>query len=165
MQVLILGNSGSGKSTLAQALTEQHQLAHLDLDQVAWQTASPPIRRLLPDSFTLIDHHTTRHTRWVIEGCYADLAAHVLQQRPTLVLLDPPLDTCLRHARQRPWEPHKYPNPEEQQANLPMLLDWITEYPGRSDATGRQAHLELFHNYTGTRHLLASTEHFALPPD
>ena len=35
-KLVIFGNSASGKSSLAKKLAEQAQLAHLDLDTLAW---------------------------------------------------------------------------------------------------------------------------------
>ena len=48
-KIVIFGNSASGKSSLAKKLAKQDQLAHLDLDTLAWLPAvsptSPPQRQ------------------------------------------------------------------------------------------------------------------------
>ena len=49
-KVLIFGNSGSGKSTLAKELAEKEELAHLDLDTLAWLPVLPPKRAPLVES-------------------------------------------------------------------------------------------------------------------
>ena len=88
-RVLAFGNSGSGKTTLAAALRRDHGLAHLDLDTLAWHPTSPPVRRDLADSVRDIRAFTARHDAWIIEGCYADLLALLLDRcraRDKLVL-------------------------------------------------------------------------------
>ena len=133
-RVLVIGNSASGKSTLAKALSAAPGVTHLDLDTLAWQPVTPPERRPLDESRQAIDAFVATNDHWVVEGCYADLAAMAAPASTTLVFLDLPVAQCLEHARQRPWEPHKYDSPEAQDANLSMLLDWIAAYPERNDA-------------------------------
>jgi len=64
-RILIFGNSGSAKTTLAQRLCKQYQLAHLDLDTIAWQAAvsanKPPQRNALSKSKILIDSFCDTH--------------------------------------------------------------------------------------------------------
>jgi adenylate kinase family enzyme len=52
---VIFGNYASGKSTLAKTLAEQHQLAHLDLDCLAWRpiTAKSPMPQRKVSMFLL----------------------------------------------------------------------------------------------------------------
>ncbi|MDH5592723.1 MAG: shikimate kinase, partial [Gammaproteobacteria bacterium] len=40
-KVVILGNLGSGQSTLASSIAERENLAHLDLDTLAWLPTNP----------------------------------------------------------------------------------------------------------------------------
>ena len=72
-KILIFGNSGSGKSTLATALAEAEQLAHLDLDTLAWLPGWPPERAPLEVSERKIQDFTKAYNGWVVEGCYTDL--------------------------------------------------------------------------------------------
>ena len=147
-RIAIVGNSGSGKSTLAKRL----ELPHLDLDTLAWQPdVAPPTRRLLADSAAAIHAFTDRHDAWVVEGCYADLAALVLPRATRLVLVAPGVDACIANARARPWEPHKYASREAQDANLEMLIDWIRAYATRADACSLRAHRELFDRFAGDK--------------
>jgi adenylate kinase family enzyme len=60
-KIVIFGNSGSGKSTLAKELCSQENLAHLDLDTVAWQPAWPPVRENLAKSKKVIDKFLDEH--------------------------------------------------------------------------------------------------------
>lgn len=47
-RIVIFGNSGSGKTTMARALARRYDLAHLDLDHLAW--ARPGERRDVGES-------------------------------------------------------------------------------------------------------------------
>lgn len=143
-----MGNSGSGKSTLAKQLSAEHDLVHLDLDTLAWLPTSPPRRD--PDGAAKLDA-VLGNERWVIEGCYADLLARAASRCTELVFLDPGADVCIEHARARPWEPHKYTSKEAQDANLPMLIDWIRAYETRTDEFSRQAHRALFESFPGAK--------------
>ncbi len=156
-RLLIFGNSGSGKSTLAARLASERGLLHLDLDSLAWEPEMPPTRRPLADACAEIDALLRAAPGWVVEGCYADLLEHLMSAASTIIYLDLPVDACQDNARRRPWEPHKYPSQEAQDANLPMLLDWIADYPGRGDTFSRTAHEALFQAFTGARFRLASS--------
>lgn len=155
MRYLVVGNSGAGKSTLAKRLPG----AHLDLDTLAWDPG--PVRRATAASAREIDAFTAAHDRWVIEGCYADLLAHVAPRATTLVFVDPGVDACIANARARPWEPHKYASKAEQDANLEMLVGWIRDYATRDDAFSLAAHRALFEAFGGEKHHLTSRDAIA----
>ncbi len=155
-RVLIMGNSGSGKSTLAHELAAAHGLTHLDLDTLAWQPTQPPERLPLPESEAKLRAFTSEHQSWVMEGCYADLLELMVSEADELIFLDRPVETCQEHARARPWEPHKYPSKEAQDANLVMLLDWIAAYPDREGELGRPAHVALFERFSGRKRRISS---------
>ena len=108
-KALIFGNSGSGKSTLAKRLCEDAELAHLDLDTLAWEPTTPPERKPLALSEAAIHAFAKEHSNWVIEGCYADLIAAASPLATELIFLDLSTEHCIAHAHARPWEPHKYP--------------------------------------------------------
>ncbi len=148
---MIFGNSGSGKSTLAKKLAEAEQLAHLDLDTLAWQPDMPPQRKPVSESAEAIEAFIREHSAWVIEGCYADLLELVLPHSPELVYLNLPIEDCVANAKARPWEPHKYPSKEAQDANLDMLIDWIRQYAHRDDCFSQQAHQRLYQQYSGKK--------------
>jgi adenylate kinase family enzyme len=160
--MVIFGNSGAGKSTLASQLSQQEGLAHLDLDTLAWYPRTPPQRRPLADSARDITHFTTRHTSWVIEGCYADLLKLVLPDCTELVFLNPGTEACIEHCRARPWEPHKYPSKAAQDANLELLLDWVRAYETRQDEFSLQSHRSLFDAFSGPKRELGAVSSASL---
>ncbi|WP_426369822.1 AAA family ATPase [Pseudocolwellia sp. HL-MZ7] len=161
-QTLIFGNSGSGKSTLAKTLSEQNNVAHLDLDTIAWQpfTAEQtiPTRMPLTESEALIKNFLAQHNSWVIEGCYSDLLELLLDKAQELVFLNLPVDECIVNAKNRAWEPHKYESEAAQNANLDMLINWISEYPNRDDHFSQKSHLVLFDRFSGKKEMRTSNK-------
>lgn len=160
-RVIVFGNSGSGKSTLSRRLARGWDLAHLDLDVLAWARTDPPTRRPLEESLAEVDAFIEENPRWVIEGCYADLYETILPRRPLMVFLDPGIESCVANARARPWEPHKYATREAQDEQLAFLIGWIREYETRDDEFSRAAHRALFDAYEGDRIRCASNEETA----
>ena len=148
---VLLGNSGSGKSTLAARLARGGDLAHLDLDSLAWEPVKPPRRRPVAESTREITSFIAANSRWVVEGCYADLLQVALPGCTRLLFLNPGIAACIANARLRPWEPHKYPSKEVQDANLEMLIGWIGEYEMRRDTFSLTAHRALFDSFAGEK--------------
>ena len=60
-KILLFGNSSSGKSTLAKKLCADGELAHLDLDTLAWLPRSPPQRAPLDISSDKIQTFTSEN--------------------------------------------------------------------------------------------------------
>jgi len=157
-QIVIFGNSGAGKSTLAKRLSETHGLAHFDLDTVAWKPINPPERRSVDESNEAINHFIQQNESWVIEGCYSDLLRIVLPKASEIIFLNLPVELCMRNAKERPWEPHKYESKAAQDANLDMLLNWISEYDSRNDEFSKAAHEALYDGYSGKKLMFTSNE-------
>lgn len=153
-KVAIFGNSGSGKSTLARRLSESEGLAHLDLDTLAWLPEAPPRRRSLDESNRDILAFVEASEGWVVEGCYADLMETVLEHATEVVFMALGVEDCQANARRRPWEPHKYPSKEAQDANLQMLLEWIAGYETRTDTFSRAAHQQLYDEFAGPKRVI-----------
>ena len=157
-KILIFGNSGSGKSTLAKYLQSSENpvasspYAYLDLDTLAWLPTTPPQRSSLAFAQTEIQRFMQQNPRWVMEGCYTDLLQLAQSEATTAIFLDLPVAECQAHARQRPWEPHKYATPAEQAANLEMLLQWIADYPHRDDVLSLKAHQQFFEDFKGQKY-------------
>ena len=154
-KIVIFGNSASGKSSLAKKLAKQGQLAHLDLDTLAWLPAvsptSPPQRQSIDVSVTEIRTFISQHKDWVIEGCYSDLLSYTLTECSEVIFLNLPIALCIENAKNRPWESHKYQSKAAQDANLTMLIDWIAQYENRTDTFSKAAHQELFDGFTGKK--------------
>ncbi len=87
----------------------------------------------------------------VIEGCYADLVQALATEGDHFIWLDLSVDDCIANAKARPWEPHKWPSAEAQDAFLPNLLAFIATYPDSEGPTGRRAHAALFDAFVGTK--------------
>lgn len=148
-RVLIVGNSGSGKTTMARALQVSHALPHLDLDTIAW--AEPGERLPLEASEAALSAFHEGHPSWVIEGSYGSLIEAALPLCTELRFLNPGVEACVAHCRQRPWEPDKYATPEEQNARLDFLLDWVQSYATRDDEYGLAHHRRLFKEFDGPK--------------
>ncbi|RBP47065.1 AAA family ATPase [Arenicella xantha] len=157
-KILIFGNSGAGKSTLAGKLSDADGLSHLDLDTLAWKPCMPPERKPLNESAALILEFIESNTAWVIEGCYADLLEIAMPFSNQIIFLKLPIDACIDNARQRPWEPHKYPSKAAQDNNLAMLVDWISQYSDRNDTFSERAHTELYERYMGKKRIITQNE-------
>ena len=150
-RILIFGNSGSGKSTLAKAYCAKYALAHLDLDSLAWEPDSPPKRRSLSESEWEIREFLDSNNEWVIEGCYSDLLALVANDANEAVFLNPGVEQCILNCWSRPWESHKYASQQEQDENLQMLIEWVKQYPERSDEFSLKSHRELYEGFQGKK--------------
>ena len=150
-KIVIFGNSGSGKSTLAKILSEQYDLSHLDLDTLAWNDTIPPTRAPIDTSSGKIRRFIQNNEIWIIEGCYSDLLSIAMESANEIIFINPGIETCIRNAKGRPWEPHKYSSFEKQNENLPMLIDWIKQYPERQDDFSLASHRQLFDGFNGKK--------------
>ncbi len=155
-RVVIFGNAGSGKSTYAAYLASQLGLAHLDLDILVWEPGKIAMAR----SAASVDADLTRflnyHERWVIEGCYTEWVELASRRCTELVFLNPGEAVCLSHCRARPWEPHKYVSPAEQDQKLDFLLGWVRAYYTRDESCSLRRHEQLFSAFAGAKRELTS---------
>jgi adenylate kinase family enzyme len=157
-KILIFGNSGSGKSTLAKKIGDSSGLAHLDLDKLAWKATNPPERKSLIESKKDIFNFIQSSKEWVVEGCYTDLLELLVEHADEIIFLNLPVDLCITNAKKRPWEPHKYASKEAQDANLTMLIDWISQYTERQDTFSKQAHQKFFTEYSGKKSMITDNQ-------
>lgn len=150
-RIVVFGNSGSGKSTLAKALATLYQVPHLDLDVIAWKADQPGVRASHEESLRELMYFMNRGDYWVIEGCYSELLKEAARHCTEMIFLNPGVEVCVENCRARPWEPHKYPNRESQDANLMMLLGWVREYEVREDEFSLLEHRKLFDAHVGKK--------------
>lgn len=156
MRVLIFGNSGSGKSCFAKRLARENGCPVLDLDTVVWSSSAE--FRPEADILTDLERFVEANPSWIIEGCYGRWMERMLPHATEVVFMNPGISTCLRNCQSRPWEPHKYASPEEQDAHLAFLLDWVRGYDSRSDDMSLQAHRRLFDSYAGPKREITANE-------
>ena len=149
MKIAIIGNSGSGKSMLARKLASEHSSQVLDLDLVFWESGT--IERPSAERLAEVQKFCRDHESWIVEGCYADLIEATFPWRPELIFLDPGQEVCISNCRRRPFEPHKYQTPEEQEQNLDFLLAWVADYYAREGLMSYRGHKELFDSYDGPK--------------
>jgi len=69
-----------------------------------------------------------------------------------------PIDACIVNAKNRPWEPHKYESKKAQDANLDMLINWISQYNQRLDTCSEQAHRALYDAFKGKKSVYVCNE-------
>jgi adenylate kinase family enzyme len=148
-RILIIGNAGAGKSTMASRLSATLGIAHLDLDRLAWSGSG--VRRSLADSARLLDEFRARHGEWIAEGCYGDLIDLLIPHATELRFLNPGTEACVANCQRRPWEPEKYRSPEEQDAKLDFLLEWVRHYATRSDEYSLARHRSLYDTFSGPK--------------
>ena len=151
MRILVFGNSGSGKSSYARALAARHSLAHLELDSIVWEPGQIAVARPPKAILRSLDEFLAGHDAWVIEGCYGELVEAAAPHCSQMVFLNPGLEACLANNRRRPWEPHKYPSPEQQNAMFEKLQAWVAGYYTRSDAWSYQYHRRIFDAHPGPK--------------
>lgn len=149
MKIILLGNAGSGKTSLARKLIGTSGIAHLSLDEIAWD---PGVRRKpKAESVRLLREFVDRHPQWVMEGCYGDLVEAALPFAEELRFLNPGIEVCVRHCRLRPWEKEKFSSPEEQERMLETLIDWVCRYETRGDEFGLKRHRSIYDGFTGPK--------------
>ena len=115
-----------------------------------------PTRTPIEEAQTKINDFINTDGNWVIEGCYGDLLALLLDKADEVVFMNLPVEACIQNAKARPWEPHKYESKAAQDANLTMLIDWITQYPKRDDDFSQKEHIRLFDAFHGKKEMYTS---------
>ncbi len=105
-----------------------------------------------------IDEFLRSNQGWVIEGCYTDLLELVIPKSTEIVFMNLPVEICISNAKIRPWEPHKYESKEAQDANLEMLIDWISQYTERHDTFSHASHTELYEKYARRKRMFVTND-------
>jgi len=149
MRLVLLGNAGAGKSTMARQLMGDRVIPRLSLDQIAWDEGTK--RKPLEVSLCLLHDFIQSNDQWIIEGCYSDLIEAALPFCTELRFLNPGMEVCVAHCRRRPWEPEKFPGPNDQTAMLTHLIQWVREYETRDDEYGLKRHRQIFDRFAGSK--------------
>jgi adenylate kinase family enzyme len=155
MKIILLGNAGAGKSTMARRLIGSGNIPRLSLDEIAWDQGTR--RKPLTESLVLLSEFLSLNEQWVIEGCYGDLIEAALSHCTELRFLNPGIETCVAHCHNRPWEDSKFSSPEEQNAMLGQLIQWVKEYETRDDEFGLKRHRQIFDSFSGPKREYTST--------
>lgn len=162
MKIILLGNAGAGKSTMAKQLIDKaddDSITCLSLDEIAWNEG--PVRKPMSESLALLNIFLAKNKQWIIEGCYGDLVEATLPHCEELRFLNPGVEACVTHCYQRPWEPEKFSSPEEQQATLNYLVNWVKKYESRDDEYGLKYHRRIFAEFSGKKREYHSVENYA----
>jgi adenylate kinase family enzyme len=150
-RTVIIGNAGTGKSTLAKKMAQVRGATHFDLDVIAWDSKNGIDRRPLEDSLRELQQFLDTHQNWVIEGCHMSLVQPVMPWCRELVFLNPGILQSERNCRSAPFEPHKFPSAEAQEANLEALIEWMKTYETRDDEFSLASHRALFDSFDGLK--------------
>lgn len=118
----------------------------------------PPERKPIQESELEVMDFISSNTCWVIEGCYSDLLGIALPFSNEIIFMNLSIELCIKNAKSRPWEPHKYESKESQDKNLEMLIDWISEYSERTDSFSEFSHNKLYAQYLGKKIMVVSNE-------
>ena len=149
MRIILLGNAGAGKTTMARMLMQNQKVPRLSLDAIAWGEGSQ--RRPYAESVRELEQFLAVNEQWIIEGCYGALIEVALPHCTELRFLNPGVEVCVEHCRQRPWEPEKFSCQAEQQSRLATLIQWVLEYETRDDEYGLKRHRQIFEMFDGPK--------------
>jgi adenylate kinase family enzyme len=97
-KIMIIGSPGSGKSTLARALRDISGLPLWHLDMIWHRPDGSDIGR---EAFDRELSRLVAGDRWIIDGNYARTLEVRLEACDTVILLDLPVEECLRGAYAR----------------------------------------------------------------
>lgn len=136
---------------MAASLASLHAAPLLDLDTIAWVPGMIAVPRDPQDAERDLRAFCSSNESFVVEGCYENLIGATFPFHSTLIYLDLDVETCERHCRDRPFEPHKYASLEEQNEKLAFLLGWVRDYYTREGAMSRAEHIRLFESYEGPK--------------
>lgn len=89
-----------------------------------------------------------------MEGCYAGLIRATLHEADLLLFLEPGVWACRANCHSRPWEPHKFRSPQEQDRNFDHLLEWVDTYYTREGDASLREHQAVFDAFEGRKQKL-----------
>jgi len=149
MRILITGNGGSGKTWLGERLAQRLGLPLVRLDDVYWAGAYGSEGRDKEIVSREVEAHAAGEA-WVIEGVYGWLLPAALPRATSFVFIDFPVDECLANLRLRGTQGGG------DEASFQSMLDWVAEYPIRTNWNSRSAHRRLWEAFEGSKEILSS---------
>lgn len=127
----------------------------MELDSIYWEPHQIAVSRPFASARADLEAFIAANHEWVIEGCYANLVEIAARSCDELVFLNPGVEVCVANARRRPFEPHKYDRPEDQERMLAFLIAWIRAYPERAGNDGYREHRRVFDSFAGRKREVA----------
>ncbi len=104
-RILVWGSSCAGKSTLAEHLSQQLDLAYVDLDALNWLPNWVGLNATDPARLERRMDRSTTGDRWVVAGSYTQQSQATFWPRlNTIVWLDFPLRLLLKRVLVRSWQ-------------------------------------------------------------
>ena len=97
-KVIIIGCPGSGKSTFARGLSEKTGLPIHHLDNIWFRPDGEHITR---DEFDGKLGEILAEDEWIIDGNYQRTLGRRLDEADTVILMDIPIDECMKGIRER----------------------------------------------------------------
>ncbi len=108
-RITIMGNSAAGKSTLAVLLGKELQVPVYHLDKILWK---PGWERTPEEEFVARHEEIIMKEHWILDGvAYKSTYDARFERAQVIIFLDPPVETCYKHAKQRMEEEKIRPNP------------------------------------------------------
>jgi len=144
MRIVITGNGGSGKSWLGEQIASRLSLPLVRLDDVYWAGAYGATGRDKPTVFHEVEEQS-RGERWVIEGVYGWLLPAALPRATHFAFIDLPVEDCLANLRARGNQGGG------DAGSFQAMLDWVAEYPTRTNVYSRLVHRQLWEAFDGTK--------------
>lgn len=119
-RVLIIGPGGAGKSTLASRIGDALGLPVIHLDREYWQPGW--VETPLPEWETRVATLTAAEA-WVMDGNYGGTLPARIRASDTIVFLDLPRVTCVKHVIVR-WLRYRGRTRPDMSADCPEQLTW-----------------------------------------
>lgn len=102
------------------------------------------------------DESVFQYRHWAIKHSYDDLIEAIIPEATVLSFLDLELATCLERCHNWAWENNIFNTPDERNAALAHLLEWVTTSHDRYDEFACTYHAALFDCFAGEKHRLVT---------
>lgn len=134
MKIHIIGCSGCGKTYLAKYLSEKHNIPHIDLDDLQWDTSASYGTKRHPDAKAAMLKKALMQECWVIEGVYYAWVGQSFDEADIIYVLDMPVSICrwriLRRFIKR--KPGLQQGKQETWISLYHLMRWTRSFQDKN---------------------------------